>query len=188
MSVPVAVIPIHENYEGYEPPRYVHPTIDRLLAGVPRQYLSGLQSVVLTNAAAIGKGKLKAAGKTHSRRNCNGFYHRKWKGEPAWIEIVVDNVVGSRAVTAKDRFLEGVVDHILFLQDARFSFVLYHELGHHLDATIGALGAAPELTAEAWARRLVRLYLRKRHRYVVPFVRAARAIWRRVRSLRANVK
>jgi hypothetical protein len=58
----LTVIPIYESYEGYRPPHYVYPTVATLLAGVPSQYLSGLRSVVLTNAAAIGRGKTRRVG------------------------------------------------------------------------------------------------------------------------------
>jgi hypothetical protein len=78
------MIPVYENYNDYQPPRYVYPTITKLLAKLPQQYLSGLQSVVLTNGAAIGKGKTRrVAGKRHLRNRCLGFYHAKWKGEEA---------------------------------------------------------------------------------------------------------
>ena len=53
----MASIPVHENYKDYRPPRYVQFTITELLSTLPEHYLSGLQSVVLTNAAALGKGK-----------------------------------------------------------------------------------------------------------------------------------
>jgi hypothetical protein len=51
------MIPIHESYEDYRPPRYAHSTIAKLLSELPEAYLSGLRSVVLTNASAIGRGK-----------------------------------------------------------------------------------------------------------------------------------
>src|SRR5579863_7205910 len=90
------MIPVYENYEGYRPPRYAHSTITKLLSKLPQQYLSGLESVVLTNAAAVGRGKTgRVAGRKYARNGCLGFYHAKFKGEQAWIEIVVDNIVAS---------------------------------------------------------------------------------------------
>jgi hypothetical protein len=63
-----AMIPIFENYKGYRPPRYAYPTIARLLSRVPTNYFSGLQSVVLTNGSAVGRGKTgRVAGKKYPR-------------------------------------------------------------------------------------------------------------------------
>src|SRR5258708_38923364 len=88
------MIPLHENYQGYRPPRYVYSTIAKLLSKLPQQYLSGSQSVVLTNAKAIGsRTTRRVAGKKYARQQCLGFYHPKRNGEQAWIEIVVENIV-----------------------------------------------------------------------------------------------
>jgi hypothetical protein len=151
----------------------VHATVEKLLSKVPQQYLSGLQSVVLTNGVAIGRGKTRrVAGKKYPRRDCLGFYHAKHRGEPAWIEIVVDNVVDDWFAPGTPRF----ISHMPFLRNMAFAGPLYHELGHHLDHTIGALAPGGEAAAEAWKNRLLRFYFRKSYWYLMPFVGIAKAI------------
>jgi len=167
------MIPIHESYKGYRPPQYAYPTIARLLSRVPTHYLSGLESVVLTNASAIGKGKTgRVAGKKYARRDCLGFYHPILKGEQAWIEIVVDNIVNHWFAPGMLRLMA----YIPPMRDMVFARVVYHELGHHLDHTIGAPAPSGESAAEAWKKKLSRTYFRRRYWYLAPFLVPALAI------------
>src|ERR1039457_4847830 len=70
------MIPIYENYKDYRPPRHARSSVTKLLSELPSQYLSGLQSVVLTNATAIGDCKThRVKGKKYPRQTCRGFYH-----------------------------------------------------------------------------------------------------------------
>ena len=50
------------------------------------------------------------------------------------------------------------------LRDLALAGVLFHELGHHLDATVGAAARAGERAAEDWSVRLHRQYFRRRYR------------------------
>src|SRR6266567_1459775 len=119
------MIPVHENYEGYRPPRYAHTTVAKLLSKLPQRYLSGLQSVVLTNGAAIGRGKTqRVAGKKYARHACLGFYHPKLKDGQAWIEIVVDNIVDDWFGPSMPR----LISHIPVLRNIAFASTLYHEV------------------------------------------------------------
>jgi hypothetical protein len=165
------MIPVYGSYEGYQPPGYVHATVVKVLSKRPRQYLSGLQSVVLTNGAAIGRGKTRrVAGKKHARHACLGFYHAKLRGEQAWIEIVVDNIVGAWFGAGMPRFMS----HIPVLRNIAFASTVYHEVGHHLEHTIGAPARGGEVAAEAWKDRLLRSYFRKSYWYLVPFLKIAK--------------
>lgn len=121
------MIPIHERYRDYTPPRWVRRSVERLLARVP-EHLHGLESIVLTNSAAMEKGKTRrVAGRRYHNRECRGFYHPAGKHGRAWIEIAVDNVLGRSSPPP-----------LAFIRDAILGGTLYHEFGHHLDATIGA--------------------------------------------------
>ena len=51
------MIPVVEGYKDYLPPRGVRRTIEKLLSSLPKHYISGLESVVMTNAGAVGRGK-----------------------------------------------------------------------------------------------------------------------------------
>jgi hypothetical protein len=57
-------------------------------------------------------------------------------------------------------------------RDMVVSETLFHELGHHLDATLGAAARGGEAAAEDWSHRLTRAYLRKRYWYLRPLIKA----------------
>jgi hypothetical protein len=174
------MIPVYENYKGYRPPRYAHPTVAKLLSMVPPRYLCGLQSVVLTDGEAIGKGKTRrVAGKKYARDACLGFYHAERRGEQAWIEIVVDNIVEIYSDPRLPRFLS----HVPVVRNVAFAYALYHELGHHLECILGAPARVGEAAAEAWQRRLLRSYFRKSYWYLVPFLGVAKKIVARLAHL-----
>ena len=84
-------------------------------------------------------------------------YHPAWKGEAAWIELVVDEI-------AKD--LSKPLSNFRVLCDVVVGRVLFHEIGHHLDAVVGSVGRTGEHGAEAWRRRLLSRYLQQRHGYL----------------------
>lgn len=181
LSNPAPMIPVYENYEGYQPPWNVRATVARILSDAPQQYLSGLGALVLTNSAVTGQGKTRrVAGKRYPRRECLGFYHPKLKGEQAWIEIVVDNVVNEWFGRGKAQFMS----RIPVLRNMAFANVLYHEVGHHLEHTIGAPARSGESAAEAWNKRLLRSYFRRRYWYLVPLLGVAKAIVARMGALR----
>lgn len=82
-----------ERYAGYQPPSWVRPTVERLLASLPEGYLSSLGSVTLTDRHSTGKGKTRrVAGRKYDRRACLGFYRRSDRGS-ASIEVLVDNTL-----------------------------------------------------------------------------------------------
>jgi len=147
------MIPVYENYRDYQPPPYVREAINRLLADLPSHYLSGLQSVVLTNSATIGPGKTRRyGGRKFPQNKSLGRYFPKSRHGAAWIEIVVDNILAAHAIA------DFALPSFPPLQDGAFGEVLYHEIGHHLDRIIGPLSHGSEATAEAWMRRLACAY------------------------------
>jgi hypothetical protein len=52
------------------------------------------------------------------------------------------------------------------------SQTLFHEIGHHLDATLGSAARSQESAAEDWCRRLSRMHFRKRYWYLRPVLKA----------------
>ncbi len=62
---------------------------------------------------------------------------------------------------------------------------LFHEIGHHLDRTIGSPTHGSEATAEAWRARLLVAWFRKRYWYLAPFLRVGKKIeyrWKKMKS------
>jgi hypothetical protein len=157
--------------EGDEEPLWFRPTVERLMSALPEGYSSGLSSIVLTSTALamVRKGK-------QARRNRGGTplgrYHRAWNSEAAWIEIVVDQVV---------KQMPPPLHRLPIARDLTVARVLFHEIGHHLDATLGSVGRTGEHGAEAWESRLSRAYFRRRYTYLRPLLPVIRIVVRAAR-------
>ena len=153
------MVTVHENYKNYSPPHGVRSSIEKLLSAVPKEFQGGLESVVLTNSGSVGKGKTgRLKGRKYRQQRCGGFYHPRRKGERPWIEIVVDNTVGDTP---------SLILRIPLIREIMLAGTLFHELGHHFDATVGAPAPSGEAAAEAWRKRLSRSYFRKHYWYVI---------------------
>jgi hypothetical protein len=174
-AIPLGFMIIYENYKNYTPPHGVKASVEKLLSGVPKEFLGGLESVILTNSESIGKGTTRRVkGRKYLRKNCRGFYHPHHKGNRPWIEIVIDNTLGDTPA---------LILWVPFIREVMLSETLFHELGHHLDATVGAPAPSGEAAAEAWSKRLFRTYFQRQYWY---FLRPLRLIispfWRAIRK------
>jgi hypothetical protein len=139
---------ITESYKNWEPPSYVRRLTQELIAAVPEKYLSGLEAIVLTNQASLNhdrrRGKTWSRGKKVSLSRCLGLYHRKRRGQGAWVEIFVDQIIDGWS-----RFVRAVP----FLRELFFAETLYHELGHHIHATQAPEHKEREDVADEWRDR-----------------------------------
>ncbi len=155
---------IKEAYRGYLPPAWAKPTVERILRRVPDSYLSGLRTIVLTAAGDLSHGRRRR--KTRSRKKkvkiseACGLYHEKWRNEPAWIELFVDNIIGAYGAPIRTGFVRDLV----------IGEVLAHELGHHIHATRAPEFKEGEDVADKWAARLLMPYLMRRYWYFFPLV------------------
>jgi len=153
---------IHEFYNDYVPPRYVRKLVTNLLFSVPARYLHGLDCVVLTNQS--GAPRRQRLGKVTSRKRrlpqswVRGRYHHAHQGKAAWIELFVDNLSAA------------VVLHPLIplLRTGIFGLVLFHEIGHHIEATIKPEFREKEDVADSWSKRLLTDYCRERYPFPKP--------------------
>jgi hypothetical protein len=171
----VSAVAIHENYKDYTPPPWVKPAVERLLASLAPEHIAGLESIVLTDAASIGKGRTHRVGKRKYRRSeCRGFYNPRTRTSAAWIQLVVDNVIAGW-----DTWMPR------FLRDAIISRTLYHEVGHHLEHTVGAATRRGEAAAEDWRRRLARIHFGRRYPILSLLVRLLR--WMGIRKRPGNL-
>jgi hypothetical protein len=164
------MVEIIENYKDHVAPAYVRQSIERLVSSLSPEHIGGLQSIVLTNSGAVGSGKThRIRGRKYRRNACGGFYHHATQTDRAWIEIIVDTTIPPlpRLLT----FFRAVPDLLL-------ANSLYHEVGHHLDATIGSASRAGEAAAEDWRRRLTKIHTRKRYWYLVPLFLLIRMLFK----------
>ena len=172
-----------ELYKNYQPPCNARLAIQTLLRYTPPKYLHGLKHVLLTNASALSHDRRR--GKTWSRRRkvrmkeCRGLYYQPWQGSPARIELFVDNIVATWPPSALK---------VPIVRNICFAEVLYHELGHHIHATVHPEHSEREDIAEVWRKRLTGDFVRRRYWYlwlVLYAAAAGRKIARRIfRTLR----
>jgi hypothetical protein len=154
---------VRELYNQYRPPRYAVRTVKTLLRTVPDKYLQGLECVVLTNQS--GQSRSQRLGKVTSRKrrilkgNVIGFYHPAGRESPAWIELFVDKLE-----LAAYRY-----SWLPIAREAIFGYVLFHEVGHHIHATVAPEYKEKEDVAENWRRKLTKNFLRKKYWFLIPF-------------------
>lgn len=156
-------IDIVESYRNYTPPIPVRATVERLVARMPDKYKWGLKTIVLTDSPSIsksaGRGKLISRGTTYVQRECLGMYIQKWKGEPAWIRLVVDNILNE---------IPWYATRIPLVRDAALGSILYHEFGHHIHKTKKPEFKEKEGVADKWSDKLLVAYLRNQYWYLMP--------------------
>jgi hypothetical protein len=161
--------------------------VTQLLASVSDQHVGGVSAILLTESALIGRGKTRRVAKRkYAIQDCLGFYHPRSPREPPSIVLVVDNIIAG-----VPRFLWRVP----FLRETLLGSVLFHEIGHHLNDTVGSLAGGEEASAEEWRRRLGRIHFRTKYWYLRPVVRplrfvvaAAVRVLRRKAHRRASVR
>jgi hypothetical protein len=169
-----------EAYRAWKPAVDVRGSIERLLGEVPPRYTAGLRSIVLTNASGLFRRerrlRIPARGRKVRAAEAGGLYHQAWRGEPAWIELFVDNLILD---------CPSWVLRFRFVRDGLLADGLFHELGHHIHRTHVPEFREPENVADAWERRFSRRYFRRRYWFLRPLgllfrpsLRAFRVIFR----------
>ena len=133
--------------------------VNEALASTQPKYLSGLRVVVLRDVASLTRRERRSffvSGDGRGRvGQSRGLYYAAFGHTPARIELFVDNILGEW----KPWLLR-----VTFLRKAILARVLFHELGHHIDAVVEPKKRT-EASANRWSRRLTLEYLRKHHRY-----------------------
>lgn len=154
---------IREAYKDYSPPIRTQRTVDLLLNGIPKKRLNGLHTIVITNSANLShdtrRGKIKSQGRKVHIVHSNGFYYGKRLGDPAWIQLLLDNILEP---------WPKCVLRIPFMRDLAVSDTLFHELGHHIHTTQEPQHKEPEGVADTWRKRLQGYYFRRRYWYLMP--------------------
>jgi hypothetical protein len=156
---------IREFYNDFVPPRYVLKLVRHLFSAVPAKYTYGLDGIVLTNQS--GHPRRYRLGKVTSRKRrvpqsrVFGRYHHSHHGKQAWIELFVDNLSAAVAVSPLTPFIRTAI----------FGHVLFHEIGHHIDAAIRPEFREKEDVADSWSKKLGRIYFHKRYHFPRPVLK-----------------
>jgi hypothetical protein len=169
-----------EAYRGWSPEVDVRGSVTRLMSDVPPRYTAGLRSIVLTNAAALShddrRRKVRARGKRALAADAGGLYHQSCEGQPAWIELFVDNLF---------RDVPRWMLRLRLVRDGLVAEALFHELGHYIHEAQAPEFREPENVADDWERRFSRAYFRRRYPFLRPLgvlfrpaLRAFRAVFR----------
>ena len=176
------MIVVIENYQGFSPSFDAKAVIEDLLESVRPDLLAGLRSVVLTNTTALTGTRKRQHSRRYGRKRDKvllGRYYPAWNGEPAWIEVFVDEILASRP---------GWLLRLRFCRDMFLGWVLYHEIGHHIHATAKPEHRDKEKVADDWRTQLSGWHTKRRYpittavmrptiRVLYPIVRRARKRW-----------
>jgi len=147
----------------YRPPIDPQRAVERLLAGVPQQFLGGLVEVVVRDTSRLSRRETRKVNKG-GRKGLDlwGTYHPPHGGRAATIDLFLDRILGGAPVW---------LVRLPFYRDILLSKALYHEIGHHIHRRVRPEHAPPEQAAERWRRQLSRTYFRRRYWYLLPFLK-----------------
>src|ERR1700689_710984 len=138
-----------EQYVDFVPPPGFRKRINFLLSSVPRQYLVGLESIVLTNRLALAQ--TQQAQVLHGERGdytvgeAKGVYYGATRSTAPFVLLLVDNIC---------RLLPDWVYRVPVVFDLQISKTLFHEIGHHIDLTHQPASGSLEGNAALWHRKL----------------------------------
>jgi hypothetical protein len=162
----IGEVAVKDAYRDYTPPMNAAKIVRRLLAAIPSKYVRGLDCVVLTNLSGQPRrhrlGKTTSRGKRVPQSRVLGRYHRKWKGQPPWIELYIDRILSR---------LPRWAIRIRPLRDVTVGQTLYHELGHHVHLFIRPEFREKEDVADDWGKKLSGHFLRHEYWYLIPVLK-----------------
>lgn len=169
---------IQEAYKDYAPPIPARRTVERLVAGTPEHYFTGLKYIVLTNASGLShdrrRAKVRSRKKKLYMKDALALYHYKREGHPCWIELFVDRICST---------WPSILLRLQLFRDAAFAGTMYHELGHHLHNTQLAGYRDSEDSADGWSLKLTRRYIKRKYWYAFPILYVFAQILRLIRRL-----
>lgn len=171
MRNPPIRVRVIEAYSGKKPELDYASSIRRVLESLPPEYVSGLEAVVLRDEASLSRKELR-----EGYADARGRYIRpRHQVKKPWIELYVDNI------------LEEIPIFVRRMPVLRYEVVhriLFHEIGHHLQATLIPKRHQPESGAWELADKMSRYSFRQRHPRLVPWARMARKVVNFLRRMR----
>jgi hypothetical protein len=158
------LVRITDAYNNYTPPIDARVVVARLLNTVPEKFVRGLDSILLTNEAALPRrdrrGKVSSRKRKYDKTRIAGRYHPRYRGSLPYIELRVDKILAVGRVALR---IPAVVNLI-------FGDVLFHEIGHHIHYEIRPEHAEKEDVADSWGKKLGYNFIRKHYWYALPIL------------------
>lgn len=140
--------------------RLVERSVHRLLSSIPSSRLAGLGAVHLRCRASLTKAELVKRERQGKGRRLLGAYYPSSPGRHrAAIDLFVDEIV--------ERWPR-ILFRVAFFADVAIARVLFHELGHHLDARVSPGVRSREGRAEEYRKELSKEYFRSKYRALAP--------------------
>jgi hypothetical protein len=150
-------------YRDYIPPCDVRRILSVLLRYVPSENLVGLKSIVVTNSDALSRDERRQKTWSRNRKirsaDALGLYYKSTPHSGATIRIYVDNIL---------RTYPKSLLWVRPLLNLYFGDVLYHELGHHIHATLRPEYRGKEDVADKWKRKFSSKFISSRYWYLFP--------------------
>jgi len=156
---------IIENFRDFEPPAHFRPIVDDLVEHVPREFLAGLQSIVLTNRLALNRGEKRRKTWSRNKRirlaDALGYYSAATRSSGAFVVLYVEALL-------KD--WDAWYTRLPLIRYYPAIEVLYHEIGHHIHAQHRPEYKGKEDVANYWKKKLTSRFIRRRYFYLVPAI------------------
>ncbi len=123
----------------------------------------GLHAIVLTNMGSLSRKERDRRTRGRDRRialgQALGYYTQAWKGEPARITLLLDNL---EKQWGRSWLRFGLT------RDTILSNLLFHELGHHIHQLHIPEHEGREKVADKWSKKLRGKFLRHQYWYLLP--------------------
>lgn len=150
---------IHESYTDFKPRVNVTGCVARLVASTPPDSLTGLGCINLRDRGGLSRQEIAKRKQRAGKESLLGSYYPGTARRRAAIDLFVDAILGA---------LPQALLRIPLVLDVRLGRVLFHEIGHHVDARVAPGIRSNERAAETWSKGQLRTYLRRRYWYLIP--------------------
>lgn len=169
-------VKVVEQYRDWTPVVQITPVVERLLRTLPQRYLAGIRTVVVSNASGLNRARRRSVTRSRKRKvkivESRGLYHQAHGGDPAWIELFVDNIFAGEPRCSW---------RLPFWRDWIIGWTLCHEVGHHVHTVMAPEYREHEDVADDWASDLANQMFKDLHfwawrlsRFVQPFMQIMR--------------
>ena len=163
MTQPRETVRVVSSFPGNSQPELDYePRLITVLRSIDQDSLRGLGNIILRNSRELGPAERKGTMRTRSGRvslsRAKGLYYAGEAGEPARIELFIDNILSEWP-----RWIR----RMPLLRDAIIKKVFFHELAHHLLRFRPASDSRSEIDADRLGRDWLARSFRQRHPVLV---------------------